>query len=194
MKKLPIFATALLMGALFVTACSDNDVEKKTSAHLNARAHSIIINNDNAVIGHATYTQGPEGVLMRVQVAGLPSGPRGMHFHEVGTCDDHEAFHGAGAHIMPSKRPHGYLHPEGPHEGNLPNLMVHEDGTVVVELYTDLVSLYGDNGRPALLDKDGSTLIIHASEDDHVSQPIGNAGARIACGIVVEGDKPEHDF
>lgn len=121
---------------------------------------------------------------MELQVKGLPAGARGMHFHAVGTCDGEEHFKSAKGHIMPTGRPHGFFHPEGPHAGNLPNLIVGEDGTAHVELYTDLVSISGRGGKPALLDEDGSTLIIHANRDDHETQPIGGAGGRIGCGLV----------
>ena len=85
---------------------------------------------------------------------------------------------------MPTGRPHGFLNPEGgPHEGNLPNLIVRPDGSAHVELYSQLVSLSGDD-KPSLLDEDGSALIIHANEDDHRNQPIGGSGARIACGVI----------
>lgn len=147
-------------------------------------AQSDIINNQGQTIGHATYTQGTEGVLIEVKVKDLPPGKHGMHFHEVGTCEDHAHFKLAKGHIMPTGKPHGYLNENGPHEGNLPNLIVTQDGTAHVELYSELVSLYGRDRQPALLDEDGSTLMIHINADDHTTQPIGGAGARIACGVI----------
>ena len=83
---------------------------------------------------------------------------------------------------MPLGKPHGFLHPEGPHAGNLPNLVVGSNGTANVELYTNLVTL--SEGNAALLDQDGTTLIIHENEDDHLTQPIGGAGGRVACGVI----------
>lgn len=148
------------------------------------RAKSHIINNQGHQIGHALYTQGNKGVLVVIDVKGLPPGKHGMHFHQKGTCEDHSAFKKAQGHIMPSGNPHGYLNPNGPHEGNLPNLIVGADGSTHVELYSELVSLYGRDGKPALLDDNGSALIIHKNTDDHTSQPIGGSGARIACGIL----------
>jgi Cu-Zn family superoxide dismutase len=105
-----------------------------------------------------------------------------MHFHAVGSCTPLENFTDAGGHIMPLGLPHGFLHPDGPHAGNLPNLIVAADGTVEVELYTNLLML--DQGDGAILDEDGSTLMIHTNEDDHVTQPIGGSGGRIACGVI----------
>lgn len=153
--------------------------------HIGEHAYSDIINNNGKSIGKATYTQGAEGVLIDIQVANLPAGKHGMHFHTVGTCEDIKGFKKSKGHIMPSNRPHGFLNADGgPHEGNLPNLIVAKDGTVHVELYTEMVSISGANGAPALLDYDGSALIIHANPDDHTTQPIGGSGARIACGVV----------
>ena len=155
--------------------------------HIGEKAHSVILNNQGEDIGQAQYTQGSEGVLVEIKLDGLPAGKHGMHFHEVGSCEDHEQFKMAKGHIMPTGKPHGYLHPEGPHEGNLPNLIVSEDGAAHVELYTELVSVNGRGGKVALLDDNGSVLMIHINEDDHTTQPIGGAGARIACGVIKAG-------
>lgn len=152
--------------------------------HIGEKAHSAIINNQGKEIGEAHYTQGNEGVLLEIKLDGLPAGKHGMHFHEVGTCKDHDHFKMAKGHIMPTGKPHGYLHAEGPHEGNLPNLIVHKDGSAHVELYTELVSISGQGGKAPLLDENGSVLMIHINEDDHKTQPIGGAGARIACGVI----------
>lgn len=144
-------------------------------------AHADIINNAGEVIGALKIVEASGGILMHIDVEGLPPGKRGMHFHEVGDCSDHDHFKMAGAHIEHVK-PHGYLHPEGPHAGNLPNLIVHDDGRASVELYSNLVSL--DDETFPILDENGSTIMIHANEDDHITQPIGGAGSRIACGVI----------
>ena len=149
-----------------------------------AQAYSTVINNSGDVIGEAYYTQGTAGVLISLRVQNLPAGKHGMHFHEVGNCSDYMTFKKAAGHIMPTGKPHGYLNPEGPHEGNLPNLIVSADGTAEVELYTELVSVKPNGDTPALLDKNGSALLIHANPDDHYTQPIGGSGSRIACGVV----------
>jgi len=176
-----VFKKTLLIAAFGILSV----MPAHASEHIGQKAFSQIVNNDGKVIGEALYTQGAEGVLIEINAEGLPAGKHGMHFHEVGTCEDHDHFKMAKGHIMPTGRPHGYLNKEGgPHEGNLPNLIVHKDGTVHVELYSELVSVYGHDSKPALLDDDGSVLMIHINEDDHDTQPIGGSGARIACGIV----------
>lgn len=159
-----------------LTACAEKQPAQK--------AEATLIDNKGTTIGHASFTQGTQGVVIRIKAKDLSPGIHGMHFHKTGECSDHDHFKKAGGHIDPHSKPHGFFHPEGPHEGNLPNLIVHQDGTAETELYSSLVSLNGENNVPALLDKDGSTLIIHTNEDDHKTQPIGGAGGRIACGVI----------
>jgi len=140
---------------------------------------SKIVNNEGKEIGELTLTQGTSGVLVKIKAAELPEGYHGMHFHAVGDCSDLKKFSSAKGHVDPHKKPHGFLNVKGPHEGNLPNLVVNSNGSVEVELYTELVSL--TKGDANLLDQDGSALIIHQNKDDHRSQPIGGSGGRLAC-------------
>ncbi len=140
------------------------------------------IDNSGTAIGTVQVEQAHKGVLINLKAKDLPPGYHGMHFHAVGDCSDLAAFKSAGGHVNPFDTPHGFRNPEGPHEGNLPNLVVAADGTVAVELYSDLVSL--DAGAANLLDEDGTALIIHTNKDDHYSQPIGGSGGRIACAVI----------
>lgn len=168
MKKLFLTTAALLITTM--PAYADNQAAK-----------AEILGNNGEKIGYAKIVEATDGVLIHVKVSGLPAGKRGMHFHEVGDCSDHDHFKMAGGHIE-HERPHGFLHPEGPHAGNLPNLVVHEDGIAEVELYSNLVSL--DDEKFPLLDENGSTIMIHQNIDDHMTQPIGGSGPRIACGVI----------
>ena len=144
-------------------------------------AAAEMIDTGGAVIGKATFEQTPHGVLMNVEVAGLPPGAHGIHLHAVGACTPD--FKAATGHINPDGVPHGLRHPDGPDHGDLPNLFVGADGSARAEFFTVLVTVSG--GRmPALLDEDGSTVIIHENPDDHLTQPIGGAGGRIACGVI----------
>ncbi len=180
------FLALALIGAAAACAPSQRAASPAvapTTPHRAADATAEIINVRGETIGSALFYQGTEGVVIRLAVNGLTPGVHGMHFHAAGTCEDAaDGFQATGGHIMPLGRPHGFMHPEGPHAGNLPNLIVHSDGTAVVELYSSLVQV--SDGEAALLDDDGSTLIIHENEDDHLTQPIGGAGGRIACGVV----------
>ncbi|WP_446744377.1 superoxide dismutase[Cu-Zn] [Silvibacterium acidisoli] len=141
-------------------------------------------NAGGSSIGTITVTGLPKGVLLRVEAKGLTPGWHGMHFHEKGDCSD-AAFKSAGAHVH-STTPvvHGIMNADANDAGDLPNLYVNADGSATVEVYSTLVSLKGDNGKPALLDADGAAVVIHASPDDYKTQPIGGSGARVACAVI----------
>ena len=146
-------------------------------------AHAEIINADGAIIGEATFEQTPTGVLMNVDVRDLPPGPHGIHLHAVGSCTPD--FKAATGHVNPGKVMHGLRNPDGPDNGDLPNLYAAADGTASAEFFTTRVSVAG-GAMPALLDEDGSAVIIHENLDDHMTQPIGGAGGRIGCGIIAK--------
>ena len=149
-----------------------------------------LITNDGAEVGTATFRQGPEGVVIRIEAGGLPESARdawhGGHLHETGDCSASD-FTSAGGHINPSGRAHGLLNPDGPDNADLGNFRIHADGALMTEFYTTRVSLDGQTDAPTLLDDDGSAFILHADPDDHSSQPIGGAGPRILCGVIEEG-------
>ena len=147
-----------------------------------ADVKTSILNNKGQPTGTAYLKKATAGMMLFVDLKNLPAGAHGMHFHSKADCSDHEAFKSAGAHVMPSGKPHGFFHADGPHEGNLPNLMVHADGTAQAEFYTNMLTLNGEVSP--LQDADGSALIIHKSPDDHLTQPIGNSGARLACALI----------
>ncbi|MCG8546243.1 MAG: superoxide dismutase family protein [Alphaproteobacteria bacterium] len=144
-------------------------------------ASADIIDNDKKVIGQATFEQTPTGVLMLIEVNGLRPGPHAIHLHAVGSCTPD--FKAAKGHINPDGKKHGLRNPEGPDAGDLPNLYVGAAGAAKAEFFTTRVSVAGKD-KPALLGGDGSTVIIHVNRDDHMTQPIGGAGARVACGII----------
>jgi Cu-Zn family superoxide dismutase len=132
-------------------------------------------------VGDVRLTQTPSGVLLQVTLAGAPSGERAFHIHEVGRCDP-PRFESAGAHFSPDGKGHGYHEAKGPHAGDLPNIHVPEDGRLTFEVLARNVTLEG--GSASLLEGDGSALVIHAKPDDYRTEPSGNAGDRIACGVV----------
>ena len=144
-------------------------------------AQARLVNTAGATIGQAIFEQTPSGVLITVELAGLPPGAHGIHLHSVGACAPD--FTAAKGHINPDGASHGLRHPQGPDNGDLPNLFVAADGGAKAQFFTTRVSLAG-GALPALLDTDGSAVIVHENPDDHLTQPIGGAGGRIACGIV----------
>ena len=143
------------------------------------------ITGPGGVSGSAVLREGPQGVVVELELQGVPPGWHGVHFHEKADCSDPK-FQKSGGHInhATAKRPHGLLNPGGPDFGDLPNVHAGADGVVKARLYSQLVSIAGAGGRPALTDADGSAIVIHAKADDYVTQPIGGAGDRIACGTI----------
>jgi Cu-Zn family superoxide dismutase len=138
---------------------------------------------DGASHGTVTVTAAPNGVLLRIEAKRLKPGWHGVHFHENGACSDPK-FTSAGAHVH-AKSPvvHGLMNSQANDAGDLPNVHVGTDGTATVELYSTLVSMNG-GAAPALMDADGSAVVIHAGPDDYKSQPIGGAGDRVACAVI----------
>lgn len=147
-------------------------------ASLPARAE--LLTSDGQTVGVVTLTDTPNGVLIRADLSNLPPGAHGMHVHETGACTP--TFDAAGGHFNPGNRAHGALVPAGMHAGDLPNIRVPESGRVQVEVLEPGVTL--DSGPNRLLDTDGAALVVHSSADDYASQPAGNAGSRIACGVI----------
>lgn len=123
------------------------------------------------------------GVHITGELMGLPGGDHGIHIHTTGDCDAAGKFESAGPHFNPTDHKHGSENPEGPHAGDLPNLSVQPEGAgVIVDLMNEGVTLgEGDN---SLFDADGSAIVIHADPDDYKSDPAGNSGDRIACGVI----------
>jgi Cu-Zn family superoxide dismutase len=147
------------------------------------RFEAPIIGQDGSEIGLLDLRGGPNGVVGRFTIdqGRLETGWHAAHFHRVGDCSDAPAFQASEGHITSEGAMHGHLHPEGPEAGDLANFYVGENGAAVTEFATTLVTFDGD---PALFDEDGSALVIHAQRDDHVTQPIGGAGDRLACAVI----------
>jgi Cu-Zn family superoxide dismutase len=131
--------------------------------------------------GTARLEQKGDALQITATLTGLPPGPHAFHIHAVGKCEGPE-FTTAGGHFNPAGKQHGKDNPQGAHAGDLPNLEVPADGQVTVDATARGVSL--DSGPNGLLDADGSALVIHEGADDYKSDPAGNAGKRIACGVV----------
>lgn len=146
-----------------------------------ATASATILGQDGREIGNARLEQGPTGLLIRMEIApgGLTPGWHGLHLHEKGDCSDIGAYQLSGGHHGKEAGAHGLMNPDlGPEPGDLPNAWAAADGSAGYEAFTLLTELV-----PAL-GGDGLSIIVHAGEDDHRSQPIGGAGPRVACGVV----------
>jgi Cu-Zn family superoxide dismutase len=127
-------------------------------------------------------TQGPQSVTIAVVVSLLPPGKHGIHIHAIGKCDPPD-FKTAGGHFDPFGKKHGLKSPEGPHAGDLPNLEVGPDGKGKIEATVGGLTL-GKEGLAVLLESNGTAVVIHADPDDEMTDPAGNSGARIACGVI----------
>jgi Cu-Zn family superoxide dismutase len=134
-------------------------------------------------LGTLTLTESGGGISVSGQLTGLAPGEHGFHIHATGKCEG-PSFETAGAHWNPTNKGHGTNNPAGPHLGDMSNITVGADSSVNVQATTPGGTLHGEN---ALLDGDGAAVIIHADADDYKSNPSGNSGKRIACGVVTGG-------
>jgi superoxide dismutase, Cu-Zn family len=131
-------------------------------------------------VGEAVLVQRDGAVEIDMTLTGLPQGTHAFHIHEVGQCDP--PFESAGGHFNPDGRKHGKDNPSGPHAGDLPNIDVSDSGRVKLQVAVKGVSI--DGGPAALLDGNGSALVVHEGADDYKTDPAGNAGKRLACGVI----------
>lgn len=146
-----------------------------------ARAVAMLRTADGAAAGSATATAGADGqVMVALSVQGLPPGQHGVHVHMTGRCDA-PTFESAGGHWNPTNATHGLEDPAGQHAGDMPNLTVGADGAGTLEY-----RLVG-GAFDGLLDADGSAFVVHAGADDQRTDPSGDSGDRIACGVFERG-------
>jgi Cu-Zn family superoxide dismutase len=154
-----------------------------------AQAH--VRDTEGEEVGNAQLVETPNGVLIIATLQGLSPGAHALHIHETGECEP--PFKSAGGHFNPSGKTHGFSSPHGWHAGDLPNVYADAQGSVQVEIFAPQLSLQG--GEHPLLDRDGAAFIIHDHADDQRSDPAGDAGDRIACGVIenktaLRGRKP----
>jgi Cu-Zn family superoxide dismutase len=144
-------------------------------------ARATLKDTNGKDVGSAMLTQTPGGVLIAVSVKGLPAGEHAFHVHAVGKCEP--PFTTAGGHFNPANKKHGLMAAEGHHAGDMPNLHIPATGELAIEVMNSDITL--EKGKPnSVFDADGSALVIHANKDDYKTDPTGEAGGRIACGVV----------
>ena len=183
-------ASALVVAAFAVLAgCSSSgtsmgrirDVPPKTIVV------SEMIGSSGDPIGKAVLSQEAGGTRIQLDINGLPAGTYGVHLHAVGKCET-PAFTSAAGHFNPGMTQHGRMNPAGEHAGDLPNLVVGADRHGVLDAVKADLRLA--DGAAPLLDGDGAAIMVHAGPDDYKTDPSGNSGARIACGVISSGKPP----
>lgn len=154
-----------------------------TGGHAAEQANAALKRADGSDVGAATFLEAPSGLIVKLELKGLPPGPHGVRVHEAGKCDSD--FASAGAIYNPLGAKHGFLNDDGPMAGDLPNVYVGQDGTAVAEFLSPFLTL-NKAAEDGLFDSDGSALVVFEKADDHVSDPDGAAGQRIACGAIAK--------
>lgn len=164
-----------------------NDIEHiaKTCEHTGKEAERVaraqFHNPDGKAIGQATLLQSNEGILIKATFSDLPNGTHALHIHETGSCEAPD-FKSAGGHYNPTNAKHGLTNPDGPHVGDMPNFTA-KGGETSVQVYNDRVTLE-EGADNSLLKSGGTALVVHSGADDYQTDPAGDAGKRIACGVI----------
>jgi superoxide dismutase, Cu-Zn family len=183
------FFCAGLVAALFLTACNSNTGEKtsesaeepKTSASVIAEAAIEPTKDDTAVNGTARFTQNADGKVvldLDVTISKMANDTVAVHIHEHGDCGD--AGKNTHGHWNPTNKPHGKWGVGEFHSGDIGNIVLDGSGKGSIKVDTDLWSVGGDVTKDVI----GKAIIVHSGVDDYTSQPAGNAGSRIGCGLI----------
>jgi superoxide dismutase, Cu-Zn family len=174
MEEIMYARTFLMISALLCASVAFSQDAPKS-------AHADIMDAQGRKVGTARITAAADGVSILVNVEKLPPGTHGIHIHTIGKCEG-PAFTTAGGHFNPDMKKHGKDNPDGPHVGDLLNLEIGADGAGKATLHAMGVTL-GD-GPNSLFHDGGTAIVIHATADDYKTDPSGNSGARIACGVI----------
>jgi Cu-Zn family superoxide dismutase len=178
MRKLMVVALALGASTLLLNAAEREKPAKSDQAPTGTRAICVLHpTKGNQVHGTILFVQKDGEIAITGEITGLAPGLHAFHVHEFGDCSAPDAM-SAGAHFNPDKMPHGGPHSDQRHVGDLGNIKADEDGKVVLKMTDKVIQLQGPH---SIL---GRSIIVHAAADDEKSQPAGNAGARVACGVI----------
>ncbi len=165
---LTLCAAALFTGAALAQPQTEEGVD-------------ITLSGKNAQqVGSVNIRQGPRGMVLTVKVTGMSEGWHGFHIHGIGDCSDpDDGFKASGGHaVAVGGERHGFLDETNLHAGDLPNIWVGETGSGQAQFFTDRIN------KVTLDDHDGSAFVLHETPDDYLSEPAGDAGGRVACGVI----------
>jgi len=188
-RQLPVFvlgATAMLVACGTPDSNAPADMSSQSDdavATVALSAVAKLMNAGGEAVGEAVLTETADGLTLALTVTGLTEGHKGVHIHQTGACTAPD-FTSAGSHWNPMATQHGLDNPQGAHKGDLPNLEVGADGTGALTAQIDGATLAGESG---LFDDDGAAFVVHERADDQKTDPSGDSGARIACGVFAQG-------
>ena len=175
----------LFLAAGLCLAAASPAMAAATKSHAVAHMKGL----DGSALGTIDFAQTNHGTLIVFDLHGLPPGVHGIHVHTSGNCDAKTKFTSAGPHFSPEPKNHGFLVKGGPHPGYLPNQFASADGSLHASTISNMFAL--GNGKKSLFDRDGASIIVMAKGDDYTTQPAGNSGDRIACGVIVRTVGPK---
>jgi len=174
MKTIATFAAIVLASSASFAMAADQ------VAPATATGNAKFVGAKGEDTGKASLSTTPSGVLINVEIKGLPASQWvAFHVHETGSCDAASHHESAGGHFNPGGKEHGYEAANGPHAGDMPNQYVGADGVLRAQVINDAVTL--DKGETGIV---GRALMVHAKPDDYKTQPSGAAGDRLACGVI----------
>tara|TARA_R110000824_G_scaffold218098_1_gene404581 strand:- start:809 stop:1396 length:588 start_codon:yes stop_codon:yes gene_type:complete len=181
-RQHPITLSALVLLSLATAGCSKDGVSPGEVSGNVARAE--LVGADQAKYGEVIVAQGDNGLIVNIKAKGMSPGPHGVHIHETGKCEGPD-FKSAGGHWNPAGKQHGFDNPQGAHAGDFFNLDIGADGTGSLEAMVSGGKL--SDGDIALMDADGAAVVVHEGPDDLKTDPSGDSGGRLACGVFVRG-------
>jgi superoxide dismutase, Cu-Zn family len=167
-RQMLILMCAFILGAPALAMSGHRTTASATLSDVNGK-----------MVGTAKAIRRGAGIAITVKVNGLPAGERGIHIHTTGKCEA-PGFQSAGGHWNPQSRQHGRDNPMGAHHGDLPNISVNSAGRGSLTFIVPNATIEGEGG---LLDADGAAIVIHEKADDYRTDPTGNSGGRLICGV-----------